>query len=248
MSVDIVTLLDDVEHVMLDFDGPMCSVFAGDPAPGVAARIRTFAARHTELPTKLRRTDDPLDFLRLATDDTTGFGRHLGDVVRDAEVAAVHTASATPGAFNVLMAAKRSERTLSIVSNNAREAVEAYLMDRDLAKYFEVVAARPGPNADLMKPNPYLLAKALLTYAARSGQDEDSARRASVFVGDSMTDIQAAKAVGVPCIAYANKPGKRRQFEDADAAVVITRMHELAEALNARWDAQWCSQQGVCNC
>lgn len=246
MSVDLAELLDDVEHVMLDFDGPVCSVFAGDPAPGVAERIRAFARQHIELPGNLRQTSDPLDFLRLATDDTTAFGRQLGNVVRDAEVTAVHTASATPGALNVFTAAKRTERTLSIVSNNAREAVEAYLRDRDLAKHFETVAARPGPDADLMKPNPYLLAEALLAYAARSSRDDDSARRASVFVGDSMTDIQAAKAAGVPCIAYANKPGKRHQFEQSDATAVIDDMHELADALNARWDTQWCSQQGGC--
>lgn len=246
MSAGLVELLEDVEHVMLDFDGPMCSVFAGDPAPDVAERIRAFAAQHVELPAYLQQTSDPLDFLRLATDDTTQFGRQLGDAVRDGELTAVRSASETPGALDVLAAAERSGRTLSIVSNNAREAVEAYLQDRDLAKYFDTVAARPTADADLMKPNPYLLAEALRAYAARAGRDEESSRRSSVFVGDSMTDIHAAKAAGVPCIAYANKPGKREQFEQSDAVAIITDMHELADALNARWDAQWCSRQGGC--
>lgn len=67
----------------------------------------------------------------------------------------------------------------------------------------------------------------------------DAARRTSVFVGGSMTDIQAAKSAGVLCIAYVNKPGKQHDFEQSDAVAVITDMHELADALNARWDAQW---------
>lgn len=53
---------------------------------------------------------------------------------------------------------------------------------------------------------------------------------------------------GVRCVAYANKPGKQRQFRETDAAVVITDMHELAKALNARWDSEWCRVQGSCGC
>lgn len=32
-------VLRPVKHVLLDFDGPVCSVFAGLPAPEVAARL-----------------------------------------------------------------------------------------------------------------------------------------------------------------------------------------------------------------
>ena len=184
MSTDLVDLLEDVEHVMLAFDGPVCSAFGGDP---------------------------------------------------------------TPGATSVLTAARRSERELSIVSDISREAVEAYLADRGLLEHFEAVEGRAGSNVEQAPPGPHLLIKALSAYASRHGSTLEQARRASVFVGGSMTDVQAAGAAGVLCIAYANEPSERRRFEEeSDAAAVISTMDELAEALNARWDAQWCARQGCC--
>lgn len=246
MSMDLIDLLEDVEHVMLDFDGPVCFVFGGDPAPGVAERLRNLAKSAYELPKSLRLTDDPLDFLELASGDAGPFGRRIGAAVRDAEVAAVRTAIATPGATSVLTAAKRSEREMSIVSNNSREAVETYLADRGLITYFETIEGRVGSDVEQLKPSPYLLTNALSAYASRRGSTLEQARRASVFVGDSIIDVQAASAAGVACIAYANKPGKQRRFEDSDAVAVISTMDELARALNARWDAQWCARQGCC--
>jgi phosphoglycolate phosphatase len=245
MSSNLIDLLQDVEHVMLDFDGPVCSVFGGDPAPGVARRLRTFAQSQVELPEPLRLTDDPLDFLELANGAADPFGRQIGAAVREAEVMAVKTATPTPGASDVLAAAKRSERALSIVSNNSTEAVAAYLADRGLIQYFEAVEARTGSGTGQMKPSPHLLTRALSGYASRHGGSAEQARRTSVFVGDSITDIRAAAAAGIVCIAYANKPGKQVRFEDSEAAAVITDMRELAEALNARWDAEW-GKRGCC--
>lgn len=37
---DLATLLASVRCVLLDFDGPICSVFAGTPAAVVAERLR----------------------------------------------------------------------------------------------------------------------------------------------------------------------------------------------------------------
>lgn len=245
MSSKLIDLLEEVEHVMLDFDGPVCSVFGGDSAPGAAQQLRLLVQPQMDLPQPLRLTNDPLDFLELANADAKPFSRQIGEAVRDAEVTAVKTATATPGATGVLAAAKRSERTLSMISNNSREAVTAYLADRGLTQYFEAIEARTGSDTEQMKPSPYLLTRALAGYASRHGGTGEQARRASVFVGDSITDVQAANAAGIVCIAYANKPGKRARFEDSEAAAIITDMHELADALNARWDAEW-GKRGCC--
>jgi phosphoglycolate phosphatase len=70
-----------------------------------------------------------------------------------------------------------------------------------------------------MKPNPWPLRQALdeLGYLPER----------VVFIGDSMTDIEVANIVGMPCVAYANKPAKRARFTGA-GALVIDSMSELA--------------------
>jgi beta-phosphoglucomutase-like phosphatase (HAD superfamily) len=55
--------------------------------------------------------------------------------------------------------------------------------------------------------------------------------RTAVLVGDSLTDIAAARAVQMPIIAYANKPHKVAPFVEAEADAVVTSMIEIARAL-----------------
>lgn len=55
---------------------------------------------------------------------------------------------------------------------------------------------------------------------------------ACVLVGDSITDIQAARAAGVRVIGYANRPRKVVPFAIADA--VITTTADMAAALFLR--------------
>src|SRR5699024_6226234 len=64
---DIEALLRRVRTVLLDFDGPVCSIFAGYPAPDVADELAaTAAAAGHPVPTDYRRNQDPLDVLRFA--------------------------------------------------------------------------------------------------------------------------------------------------------------------------------------
>lgn len=146
MSAGLADLLEDVEHVMIEFDDPALGAEGG--------------------------------------------------------------ATATSGMSSVLTAASRTQRVLSIVGDGARETVEAY--------------------------------------AARRGCTLEQAVRSSVFVGASVAGVQAAVAAGVVCVGYANSPGERRGLEECGVGVVIADMHELADALNARWDAAWCANQGCC--
>jgi phosphoglycolate phosphatase len=70
-----------------------------------------------------------------------------------------------------------------------------------------------------MKPNPFALRHALEILSTRPGD--------AVFIGDSVSDVQAGKAVGIPTIGYANKPAKPKLLEAALADVVITSMDDL---------------------
>ncbi len=54
MSADLGRLLGEVGAVLLDFDGPVCSVFAGYPAPHVAAELaEVLRQRRVDVPPDL---------------------------------------------------------------------------------------------------------------------------------------------------------------------------------------------------
>ena len=220
---ELAELLRPVRHVMLDFDGPVCHVFAGRPAPGVADRLRALIAAEQDLPAELAEETDPLGFYRYTPQLSPNLATRVTQRLRAEEVEAAATAELTPGVVDVMRACKRTGRVVTVVSNNTPEAVETFLAKHDLSKYIEHVAGRSNADPALMKPSPYLL--------QRAADAADTRLAASILVGDSDTDIQAAHATGMTAIGYANKPGKAERFADLGAEAIISDMHELAAAV-----------------
>jgi phosphoglycolate phosphatase-like HAD superfamily hydrolase len=222
-SDNLADLLGRSKHVMFDFDGPVCSVFAGRPAPAVAERLRRLVQTSTVLPPSLAAESDPMMFLYAAPALPTALAEQVRQQFHEEELAAIETAAPTPGAHNAIAECYRAGKIVSVVSNNGAGAVEAYLQHHDLAKYVAFVSARRSPDPGLLKPNPYLLLAAI---RAAEQQPEHS-----VLIGDSVTDIEAAHAAQLPAIGYANKPGKRESFAEARAEVVVTDMSEVARSV-----------------
>jgi HAD superfamily hydrolase (TIGR01549 family) len=96
-----------------------------------------------------------------------------------------------------------------VISNNSVDAVVLYLQRHHLLADITQVVARSDADPSLMKPNLYLVNKALSLLGA------DASR--SVFIGDSVSDMQAAKSAGVSAVGYANRPGKAERLSDAGA-------------------------------
>ena len=222
----LVEILRRTSCVLLDFDGPVCAVFAGHPAGSVADELRAIVAAHRgTVPDAIADLDDPLQLLRLVADlGDAGLTTAVADACRDAEVAAVATAAPTPGTPEFLAAVHASGRQVAIVSNNSVEAVRAYLHTHDLSRHVDQVSARhDGMDLRLLKPDRYLVDLAL------SALDADPP--SAVLVGDSVRDIEAGRAAGTAIIGYANKPGKRQRLVDAGADAVVDNMTELADAV-----------------
>ncbi len=151
----------------------------------------------------------------------------LGEQVRQQfhaeELAAVEVAEPTRGAHAAIAACFRSGKMVTVVSNNGASAVEAYLRRHGLARYVSYVSARRSPDPNLLKPSPYLLVAAI----EATGQNPEQ----SVLIGDSVTDIDAARAAGSASIGYANKPGKRESLNAAGADVIVTDMNDIVHSL-----------------
>jgi HAD superfamily hydrolase (TIGR01662 family) len=136
------------------------------------------------------------------------------------EIGAVREASVTPGAIEAIEALRSSGHTVTIVSNNSEAVIRAFIDERGLCGQVDGVAGRTRARAEDLKPEPYLLRRAL---------DDRGAKPAdAVLIGDSITDIQAARAAGTAVIAFANRPGKDRALCSFEPEVLIRSMDEIA--------------------
>ncbi|MGC4855903.1 HAD family hydrolase [Micromonospora sp. DT4] len=225
MSADLGRLLGGVGAVLLDFDGPVCSIFAGYPAPQVAAELVDVLRRHgVDVPPDLASEPDPLEVLRragAAGDDYVT--RAVEDALCAAERRAVETAEPTPYGREVIGAARQAGMSVAVVSNNSAGSVTAYLAAHRLAEYVSPIIGRAYADPDRMKPSPEPILQAI------SAIGQPASR--CVLIGDSLSDIEAARAAGVPVIGFANRPHKGEAFWAAGADAVIVSMNTLAHVL-----------------
>ncbi|MGK5674084.1 HAD family hydrolase [Micromonospora sp. URMC 106] len=232
MTADLSRLLAGVGAVLLDFDGPVCSIFAGYPAPQVAAELVDVLRRHgVDVPPDLASEPDPLEVLRrTGAAGDQGVTRVVEDTLCAAERRAVETAEPTPYGREVIVAARQAGMPVAVVSNNTAGAVSAYLTAHRLAAYVSPVVGRAYADPDRMKPNPEPILQAVRAVG------EPASR--CILVGDSLSDINGARAAGVRVIGYANRPAKVETFHAAGADAVITSMSEIAGVLIERTGAK----------
>lgn len=224
----VAQVLAETGPILLDFDGPVCAVFATLPAHTVAEQLRhVLRTHHVEIPHHVQATSDPLDVLRFtATLGTPELTAHVDDQMRAAELVAVDGATPTPYAREVIVAAHTAGRQVAIVSNNSADAITRYLDAHRLTRYITAIIGRPHANPAGMKPNPEPIRQAIRAV--------DAEPHRCILVGDSTTDIEAARAAGTRSIGYANKSGKRERLAEAGADAITEGpdgMAALATAL-----------------
>ncbi|WP_051760673.1 HAD family hydrolase [Herbidospora cretacea] len=217
-------VMSKVKYLLLDFDGPICDIFAGLPAPEVAARLRVALEESgAELPGEVHDMDDPLEVFKFSASIGDRLNVLALEILAELEVKASETARLTPGASDLMRNARRNGMSIAIVSNNSVAAVTAFLEREDLNGQVSYISARSAADPSLMKPNPHLLDQAL----SYLGADPSSA----MLVGDSVTDMEVATLSGVVAVGFANRPEKVKRLADAGADHIVTDMRELAASL-----------------
>jgi phosphoglycolate phosphatase len=174
--------------IILDFDGPMCNVFAGYPASDVAAAVHTEFGLDTG-------SDDPLSYL--AVPELAPVIDQVHEFITRHETQAVESAVETKGLRTLL----ETPLAVAVASNNSTEAIERWLELNGLTTRIQHVEGR---NPRAMKPHP----TALLNCASKLGLQVNDC----LFIGDSRTDAEAAAAAEMPFYGYANKPAKLAIF------------------------------------
>ena len=222
----LVEILRGTRTLLIDFDGPICSVFAGYPASAVADELRRLVASYGGIVVEdLDADEGPISVLRqVARTGPAVLVRTVADALRDAEVMAIHTAEPTPGADEFIRAACATGRRVAVVSNNSQEAVHGYLQRSGLTASIDGISARYNDmDPRLMKPDGHLIHRAL--------EALDAEPATTTLVGDSIADAHAGRSAGTVFIGYANKPGKRDHLTAAGARVVVDSLSELHSAL-----------------
>jgi phosphoglycolate phosphatase-like HAD superfamily hydrolase len=219
-------IISGTRHLLLDFDGPICSIYAGTPAAAVAGQLRdTLRVAGFTVPDQAASEDDPLEVFRAVatiSDDAAITAQHLLTVF---ETRAVATARPARGSADLIITAYRTGRTVTIVSNNSGAAITAYLAAHHLTGYIRAVIGRDDHDPDLMKPSPYRVRAAVGLLDAEPSE--------CTFIGDSATDVLAGRLAGVAIIGYATKPAKADQLTRAGADAVTTELAEISTALRA---------------
>lgn len=216
-------LLATAEALFLDFDGPVCSVFAGLSASTVVDQLCVVLADggYGDPPPEIEKSSDPFDVLRYAATLGEREAEYVNAAFAAHEVEAITAAEPTSGAHELMRAWSQTGNPLAIVSNNSAVAVEAYLDLHHLQTYVRFVSARTSHDPSLLKPSPYLLGKAL----------DELNTQAAVFVGDSVTDVEAAHAAGVAIVGYANRNGKVDRLVKAGPEAIVTNLAVLISSV-----------------
>ena len=217
---DAAALLRERGVILLDFDGPVCAVFGPAGAATAAAALRAVAAS-LGLATDVDgvTASDPLSVLRRVAEERPDLAAAADAELRRHEVAGIRNALPTPGSDDFLRDAAESGHLVAIASNNAAEAITEYLVSRGLEALVAAVEGRRSDDPTRMKPDPDVLERALKRMGAQPSD--------ALMIGDSVSDVRAAAALGVPCVAFANKPGKQARLRSAGADAVVQSMAGL---------------------
>jgi phosphoglycolate phosphatase-like HAD superfamily hydrolase len=221
---ELAAVVADVDAFLLDFDGPVCDLVPAGSTTTIAADARTPLERAgVELPATLAHTDEHLSILGYAATHAPAVLTQVEDAAIAGELEAARTAGITAGAREFLVACAQTDRPVVIVTNNAAAAVEIFLERHELTALISGIACRPYARPSLMKPDPYLAAEAL--------QSLDRPAAGCCMVGDAVTDVEFARAVGVRAIAYAKSERHEARLRPAQPDAVVRTMAELAVTL-----------------
>ncbi|WP_367133554.1 HAD family hydrolase [Saccharothrix sp. HUAS TT1] len=219
-------ILNTTRGFLFDFDGPICSIFANLSASYVAHQLRSVLMRcgHKVLPQEVSTSDDPFDVLRYARLLGMEEFHEVEQALTECEVAASETATPTAGAEKLIESLAARHFDLAIVSNNSADAIRSYMNRHGLVKAFKCITGREGGPENL-KPAPTPILKAM--------HDIGRLPHSCLLIGDSASDMVAAKKASSLALGYANKPHKAQTLFQAGADAVVTQLESVQRALDS---------------
>jgi beta-phosphoglucomutase-like phosphatase (HAD superfamily) len=216
-------VLASARHLLLDFDGVVCRLYATQPWPLAADRLRAVLSEHgLPLPETINVTTDPLAVLSFAATINRELAEQADAELTECELGAVSTAEPIGYVHDVIASARESGRTATVISTCSARAVNAYLERTNLADLVGLGVARtPDHPASTSVPSLIGRVAGLL----------DTDASACAIVATSADVLDGALKTGAAVIAYASAPAVPVH---AHAEAVVTSLTDLALRLRAR--------------
>lgn len=207
--------------LLLDFDGPVARVFADLDRAGLAGELRT-ACRDLgdPLPDQVADTGDPMAALAWSVGRPRPVRLAVDAVVRRHELVGARRAAPTPGLDVLLADARAAGVPVAVVTNNCAQVVGVLVRRAVPALVGVPVAGRVAGRPEELKPAPVLVWRALETLGAEAD--------AAVLIGDSVTDVAAARAAGVAVVALVLRPAKQAVLAAAGPDGWVDSLGQLA--------------------
>jgi phosphoglycolate phosphatase-like HAD superfamily hydrolase len=224
-------LITRARFVLFDFDGPICRLFAGHSAEDVARELVDWLAQQglRGLLTEEEQVHpDPQHLLHAInrrhprSDLVTELEERLTQQERRAIASAMPTAYADP----LIRTWTAVGSQLAVATNNSARAVGDYLVSRGLHACFAPYIYGRTEDLHLLKPDPYCLNQALNAMGAT--------RSASLMIGDTPSDHQAAQEAEIGFLGYARTPAKEKELREAGADVIVSSLEPVLEMVRAR--------------
>ncbi|MFM9368033.1 HAD family hydrolase [Streptomyces sp. Da 82-17] len=227
---DLIGRIVHAEHVLFDFDGPICRLYANHDAQTVVDNLVGWLAEQHEddLLTDAERTSgDPHAVLRAVHLAHPGSALEAALEARltEEELHAAARAYPTPYVDRLIRTWHASGARLAVATNNAPEAARHYLEGRGVAECFGAhIHGRRTDHVHTLKPDPDCLHRALDSLGA------DPAT--TLMIGDAPADYLAASAAGVAFLGYGRDEQREKKLRDAGAEHVVD---SLGPVLRAVW-------------
>jgi phosphoglycolate phosphatase len=188
------------DTILIDFDGPLYVLFPAEMATRAAAALSEVVSEYGLEPSSLGA--DPADFFdiwRSAVRELRGIGRERFAQAADSAIANVERYAADVGTIDarrvdLLKQLRLQCRALGVVTNNRTDVVRMLINRMGCDELVDYVAGRTKPQIESLKPAPTLLNEAMAALRSR--------RERSVFIGDSPTDTQAARAARIAYLDF----------------------------------------------
>jgi HAD superfamily hydrolase (TIGR01509 family) len=154
-----------------------------------------------------------------------------GDAIREAEGEAygelIGEVAPMEGAAELLRGLRSRGVALVLASSAKAEEVDHYL---DLLEARELVDDwTTSADVERTKPRPDLVEAAL----EKAGYDRES--DGALMIGDSVWDVKAASAAGIPTLAVLTGGFSEAELREAGAEEVVREVSQLLEPATARW-------------
>lgn len=227
-------LIEDARVVLWDFDGPVCRLFAGHSAERVAHDLASWLegrGLHGLLTDDERESLDPHVVLRAVDRRHPGSDlvAELEERLTQEELKATASAMPTPYADPLVRTWTAVGARLAIATNNSPRVVREYLASRGLLPCFAPHLYGRTQQLNHLKPDPHCIHRALNAMGA--------APTTALMIGDTPSDLFAARAAGVPFLGYARNDRKGKLLRDAGAETVVESLEPLLRLVRDLYQA-----------